>query len=130
MRLRERWKTENRFVPKFAGIIFSGLLCNGLGLVELSEAAGALFSEFKNPRRWAREPLWGEGGLLSLRLFPQCLAQAVALRLLASRPSEFKCKGSAERGVKKESVSKQGSSRLRYCSQSLVMDRTFFLFLI
>lgn len=51
----------------------------------------------------------GRRGSLWLRLLPQHLARAVALRVLASPSSEFKCKGSGEREVKKESVSKQVS---------------------
>lgn len=104
------------------GIIFSmqkGLLCDGLELV--NEAAGALFLGSRTPQDgW--ESLCGEKGLALATLASPALAQAVA--------PEFKCKGSGEREVKRENASKQASSRLRYCSQSLVMDRTFFLFLI
>lgn len=86
---------------------------------------------------WARESQKtgesisaGRRGSLLLRLLPQHLARAVALRVLASLSSKFKCKGSEEREVKKENVSKQVSLQAEILFTEPGYGYTFFLFLI
>lgn len=94
----------------------------------MSESAGTLFTGFKNPR--SERASAGRKVSLLLCLFAQRLAQAVALGVLASLPSESKwVRKCWERGQKKN-VSKQVFSVLRYSLQCLVMDRFFFPLLI